>query len=166
MDLQEYEEEETCKHCSELEKENAELKQQLLDLKQVKAQLLDDMNHLKTRKVTTYVDGKYTDDIQICVMELLLRNVGIIQVEPVNRALMNMCKMNCDRLPRHKAIDDMLIESQSCARFSLQKHSLILLTTPLILMAHQSLDTSISVFICQHWISFTWITNQIQVVAN
>ena len=113
MDLQEYEEEETCKHCSELEKENAELKQQLLDLKQANAQLLDEVNRLQTRKVTTYVDGKYTDDVRICVMELLSRNVGIRQVEPVIRAVMNMCKMSCDRLPQHTAIDDMLIESRS-----------------------------------------------------
>ena len=38
MDLKEYEEEET---CSELEKENSKLKQQLLDLKQANAELLD-----------------------------------------------------------------------------------------------------------------------------
>ena len=113
MDLQEYEEEETCKHCSELEKENSELRQQLLDLKQANAQLLDKVNRLQTRKVTTYVDGKYTDDVWICAMELLSRNVDIRQVEPVIRAVMNMCKMSCDRLPQHTAIDDMLIESQS-----------------------------------------------------
>ena len=47
MDLQEYEEEETCKHCSELEKENSELKQQLLDLKQANAQLLDEVKQGK-----------------------------------------------------------------------------------------------------------------------
>ena len=44
-------------------------------------------------------------------MELLSRNVGIRQVEPVIRAVMNMCKMSCDRLPQHSAIDDMLIEA-------------------------------------------------------
>ena len=111
MDLQEFEEEETCKHCSELEQENAELKQQLLDLKEANAQLLDELTHLQTRKVTTFVDGKYTDSVRVCVMELLSRNVGIRQVEPVIRAVMKMCKVNCDRLPQHTAIDDMLVES-------------------------------------------------------
>ena len=119
MDLQEFEEEETCKHCSELEQENAELKQQLLDLKEANAQLLDELNHLQTRKVTTFVDGKYTDSVRICVMELLSRNVGIRQVEPVIRAVMKMCKVNCDRLPQHTAIDDMLVESRSLCQIQL-----------------------------------------------
>ena len=116
MDLKE---EETCEHCSELEQENAELKQQLLDLNEANAQLLDEVNHLQTRTVTTYVDGKYTDDVRICVMELLSRNVGIRQVEPVIRAVMKMCKVNCDRLPQHTAIDDMLIESRSLCQIQL-----------------------------------------------
>ena len=67
------------------------------------------MNQLQTRKsLATFVDGKYTDNVRICVMELLSRNVGIRQVEPVIRAVMKMCKENCDRLPQHTAIDDML----------------------------------------------------------
>ena len=45
------------------------------------------------------------------MIELLSRNVGIRQVEPVIRAVMKMCKVNCDRLPQHTAIDDMLVES-------------------------------------------------------
>ena len=59
------------------------------------------------------MDGKYTDDVRICVMESLSRNVGIRQVEPVIRAMMNICKMSCDRLSQHTAIDDVLIESRS-----------------------------------------------------
>ena len=70
------------------------------------ARLLDEVNHLQTSKITTYEDGKYTDDVRICVMELLLRNVGIKQVESVIRAVMKMCKVKCDRLPQHTAIDD------------------------------------------------------------
>ena len=46
-------------------------------------------------------------------MELLSRNVGIRQIEPVIRAVMRMCQVNCERLPQHTAIDDMLIESRS-----------------------------------------------------
>ena len=57
MDMQECEKEETCKHCSELEQENTELKQQTLDLKEANAQLLDEVNHLQTSKITTYEDG-------------------------------------------------------------------------------------------------------------
>lgn len=61
-----------------------------MDLKQANAQLFDQVHNLQTRKVTTYMDGKYTDDVRICVMELLSRNVGIRQIEPVIRAVMNL----------------------------------------------------------------------------
>ena len=119
MDMQECEKEEICEHCSELELENTELKRQILDLKEVNAQLLDEVNQLQASKITTYEDGKYTDDVRICVMELLSRNVGIKQVEPVIRAVMKLCKLKCDRLPQHTAIDDMLIESRSLCQIQL-----------------------------------------------
>ena len=120
VDMQEYEEEEICQHCHELEQENTELKQQILDLKEANAQLLDEVNQLQTSKITvTYKDGKYTDDVRICVMELLSRNVGIKQVEPVIRAVMQLCKVKCDRLPQHTTIDDMLIESRSLCQIQL-----------------------------------------------
>ena len=52
-------------------------------------------------------------------MELLSRNVGIKQVEPVIRAVMKLCKLKCDRLPQHTATDDMMIESQSLCQIQL-----------------------------------------------
>ena len=52
-------------------------------------------------------------------MELLSRNVGIKQVEPVIRAVMKLCKLKCDRLPQHTAIDDILIESRSLCEIQL-----------------------------------------------
>lgn len=119
QDMQECEEEEICKHCSELEQENVQQKQQILDLKEANAQLMDELNLFQTRKITTYKDGKYTDDVRICVMELLSRNVGIKQVEPVIKAVMKLCQVKCDRLPQHTAIDDMLIESRSLCQVQL-----------------------------------------------
>ena len=68
MDIQECEKEEICEHCSKLELENTELKQQILDLKEVNAQLLDEVNQLQASKITTYEDGKYTDDVRILAM--------------------------------------------------------------------------------------------------
>ena len=119
MDMQEHEEQEICKHCSELEQENTQLKRQILDLKEANAQLRDQVNLLQTRKITTYEDGKHTDDVRICVMELLSRNVDIKQVEPAIRAMMKLCKVKCDKLPQHTAIDDMLIESRSLCQIQL-----------------------------------------------
>ena len=106
-------EESTCEHCNELEAQNAELRQQIIDLKDANAQLLDQVKQLEMREITTYVDGKYTDDVRICIMDLLSRNVGIRQMEPVMRAVMRLCKINCGRLPQRTAIDDMMIESRS-----------------------------------------------------
>ena len=117
--LQEKHEESTCEHCKELERQNIELKQQIIDLKEANSHLVDELKYLQTRKVTTYVDGKYTDDVRICVMDLLARNVGIRQIEPVIRAVMRLCRVTCDRLPQHTAIDDMLIESRSLCQIQL-----------------------------------------------
>ena len=61
--MQECGKEEICEHCNELELENTELKRQILDLKEVNAQLLDEVNQLQASKITTYEDGKYTDDV-------------------------------------------------------------------------------------------------------
>ena len=52
MDVQECGKEEICEHCSELELENTELKRQILDLKEVKAQLLDEVKQLQASKIT------------------------------------------------------------------------------------------------------------------
>ena len=82
----------------ELERQNTELKQQIIDLIEANPHLMDELQYLQTRKVTTYVDGKFTDDLRICV-NLLAINVGIRQIEPVIRAVMRMCKVNYDRLP-------------------------------------------------------------------
>ena len=117
--MQEKEEESTCEHCNELEAQNAELRQQIIDLKDANAQLLDQVKQLEMREITTYVDGKYTDDVRICIMDLLSRNVGIRQIEPVIRAVMRLCKINCGRLPQHTAIDDMMIESRSLSQIQL-----------------------------------------------
>ena len=57
------------------------------------------------------MDGRFTDDLRIFVMDLLAINVVVRQIEPVIRAVMRMCKVNYDRLPQHTAKVDMLIES-------------------------------------------------------
>ena len=63
------------------------------------AQLLETINELRSRKITTHKDGKYTNSMRVCVMELLSHNVGIRQVEPVIKAVSKLCEVECDRLP-------------------------------------------------------------------
>ena len=76
------------------------------------------------------------DNVRTCVMELLSRNVGIRQVEPVIRAVMKMCKVNCDRLPQRTAIDDMLVESRSLCQIQLAEAHTDSTNNTLILMVH------------------------------
>ena len=70
-------------------------------------------------KVITFEDGKYTDYTRICVMELLSKNVGIMQVEPVVRSVLKLCKIDCEQFPKHTQINGMLIESRSLAHVQL-----------------------------------------------
>ena len=72
--LQEKEEDSTCEYCNELERQNAELRQQIKDLKYTNVQLLDQLKQ-KVRKITTYIDGKYADNVRICVIELSITQI-------------------------------------------------------------------------------------------
>ena len=104
--IQEREEERSCEYCGSLEAENTELKKQIIELKNTNAHLLDCIKSHESRKIVTFKDGKYTDDVRLCVMELLSRNVAILQVV---RAALKLCKMNCERFPQHTQINEMLI---------------------------------------------------------
>ena len=118
-ELQEKEADNVCEHCDEIEAENAQLKREIVELKDTNAQLLDNIKSLEKRKVVTFMDGKYTEDVRLCVMDLLSRNVGIRQVEPVVQSVLRLCKMDCDRFPQHTQINEMLIESRSLAHVQL-----------------------------------------------
>lgn len=55
----------------------------------------------------------------MCVMELLSHNVGIQKVEPVIRAVLKLAGIECERLPHHTAINDMLAEAHAMAQLQL-----------------------------------------------
>ena len=112
-------EENSCEYCDELEEENARLRKELIELKDTNAHLLDCIRSNESRKLVTFEDGKYTDDTRICIMELLSKNVGILQVEPVVRSVLKLCKIDCERFPKHTQINEMLVESRSLAHIQL-----------------------------------------------
>ena len=132
-----------CECCDELEEENTRLKKELIELKDANAHLLDCVRSNESRKLITFEDGKYTDDTRICVMELLSKNVGIMQVEPVVRSVLKLCKIDCEQFPKHTQINGMLIESRSLAHVQLAARPN---TIPYILMVHLSLATNIHHF--------------------
>ena len=112
-------EDNSCEYCDELEEENARLRRDIIELKDTNAQLLDCIRSNESRKLVTFEDGKYTDDTRICIMELLSKNVGIMQIEPVVRSVLKLCKIDCERFLKHTQINEMLIESRSLAHIQL-----------------------------------------------
>ena len=65
------------------------------------------------------VDGKYTEEVWLCVMELLAHNVGINKVETVIRAVLKLVNVSCSQLPQHTAISDMLLEGRALSQIQL-----------------------------------------------
>lgn len=126
-----------CEDCKDLEEELAKLKSKNLELLEANAILNDELTTLKSRKLVTYVDGKYTDRMRLCVLDILSHNVGINQVEPVIRAVLRLAEMECDQLPKYTAIREMLLESRSLSQIQLAH---ILNTTRCIQMGLPSLD--------------------------
>ena len=64
-------------------------------------------------------DGKYSNEVRMCVMELLSHNVGIRKVEPVIRAVLKLAGIECERLPQHTAINNILAEAHAVAQLQL-----------------------------------------------
>ena len=108
-----------CESCIELEAENERLKQEIIELKDANAHLMDCVRSHEPTKLETYKDGKYTDEVRMCVMELSSRNVGIMQIEPVVRSVLKLCKVDCEWFPKHTQINEMIIESRSLAHVQL-----------------------------------------------
>ena len=108
-----------CEDCKDLEEELAKLKSKHLELMEANAILHDELATLKSRKLVTYVDGKYTDRMRLCVMDILSHNVGINQAEPVIRAVLRLAEVECDKLSKHTAISEMLLESCTLSQIQL-----------------------------------------------
>ena len=110
-----------CEDCidSELETSIEQLKKENMDLLEQNAEYIDTLNELQTRRVTLFKDGKYTDDLRICIMELLSYNVGILNVEPIIKSVLNLSRVKYDRLPKHTTINEILIESRSISHMQL-----------------------------------------------
>ena len=103
---------------------------------------LKEVKQLQLRKLTTFEGGKYSDELRMCVMELLSHNVAILRVVPVIQSVLKLAGVTCNRLPKHTAINDMLIEVRALSQMQLaevlHKKTTILYT----MMALPSLDIS------------------------
>lgn len=101
-----------------LESKIEQLKGEKIDLLHINAEYKDTIKELQSsnKKLTFYEKGKYTDDIRMCIMELLSHNVGILNVVPVIQSVLHMAGLEYDRLPKHTAINEMIVESRSLAQ--------------------------------------------------
>ena len=67
---------------------------------------------LTSDEVTTFEGGKYTDDVRACVYELLSLNVGVRNVAPIIRSvLQNIVHKTPTRLSSYGLTCQMIIES-------------------------------------------------------
>ena len=83
------------------------------------AELKDEVKQLQLRKLTTFEGGKYSDELCMCIMELLSHNVAILRVVPVIQSVLKLAGVTCNRLPKHTAINDMLIEARALSQMQL-----------------------------------------------
>ena len=108
-----------CEYCSALEKEVEKLQLLNSDLLEANAALQEELTQLTSRTITTMVNGKYTEEVRLCVMDLLSHNVGIKRVEPIIRAVLKLANVTCHQLPQPTAISDMLLEGRVLSQIQL-----------------------------------------------
>ena len=70
--------------------------------------------------VVTFENGRYTDDVRVTCLDLLSRNVGIQNVEPIIRSVSsNIFKAELGRLPGTSKLAEMLVEARTVSHLQL-----------------------------------------------
>ena len=105
------------KLCDEIKS----LKQQISLLSTDNIEMKEIIQSLMTEpKISTLEKGKYTDDVRACIYELLSLNVGVRNVAPIIRCVLNnIAHKSVSRLPSHGLICQMIVESLAVAQAQL-----------------------------------------------
>ena len=84
-----------CNECTILE----QIKMEKEELLHINSEYRDMMKELQSKKgkLTFYQEGKYTDDLRMCIMELLSCNVGIFNVEPIIKSVLTLPGLQYDK---------------------------------------------------------------------
>lgn len=90
-----------CQYCAELEEQIRKLQEENAELLEENAVLNEELCQLKSQSIVTMVDGKYTEEVRLCVVELLALNIGSNMVEPAIRTVLKLVDMSCTQLPLH-----------------------------------------------------------------
>lgn len=107
-----------CDECKRLETIVEQEKMEKAELLHTNSEYRDTIKELRSKngKLTFYQEGKYTDDLRMCIMELLSCNVGILNVEPIIKSVLTLAGLQYDKLPKHTAVNEMLIEGRCIAK--------------------------------------------------
>ena len=113
-----------CKYCASQESELQELRQRNIELQHHNASLRDEITELKqklenVKMLETFENGKYTNELRMCIMELLSMNVSINNVNSVIKAVLRLTESECERLPKRTMITELTVEGHTLAQAQL-----------------------------------------------
>ena len=86
-----------CSFCEEQIEINEQLKEMILKIKEENAIALDRISELESNTVafTSLANGRYSDAVRTCVMDLLTNSVPVRKVEPVMQFVLHMIGIHC-----------------------------------------------------------------------
>ena len=98
---------------AELRQEMESLKKKFSSLDSDNAEMSETLESiLSSKEITTFESGRYTDDVRACVYELLSLNVGVRNIAPVIRCVLNnVAHKSVGRLPSYGLTCQMILES-------------------------------------------------------
>lgn len=98
---------------AELRQEMESLKKKISSLDSDNAEMSETLESiLSSKEITTFESGRYTDDVRACVYELLSLNVGVRNIAPVIRCVLNnIAHKSVGRLPSYGLTCQMILES-------------------------------------------------------
>ena len=90
-----------------------QLKNELSCLKSDNAEMAETLESvLKDTEVHTFEGGRYTDNVQACIYELLSLNIGVRNVAPIIRCVLRcLIHKSVSRLPSYALTCQMILES-------------------------------------------------------
>ena len=100
------------------EEENSKLRSQLTELERENYQLRSDLDEIMgDKEITTFEDGRYSDDIRVVCYELISRGDGSRHVSDIIRlVLKRVGGFDCGRLPKPTLIHLMAFEQPLLAK--------------------------------------------------
>ena len=89
------------------------LKKKISSLDSNNGKMSETLEFILSSKEITFESGRHTDDVRACVYELLSLNVGVRNIAPVIRCVLNnIAHKSVGHLPSYGLTCQMILESQ------------------------------------------------------